>query len=188
MEKGNKIGDPNIAYKAVYRDIKFPRIELKTGNVVLVLPKEYGAEEDFVSRHREWISKKVDSIEEAMETVKKIDLETNRTEEELRTIVHHAVETFSDELETNVERVFFRRMRTKWGSCSPNKNLTINTLLRYLPTHLIKYVIYHEIAHTIERKHTEKFWRIIKKRFRNSEREEKELLAYWFLVQKSGVW
>ncbi|MBU3965756.1 MAG: M48 family metallopeptidase [Euryarchaeota archaeon] len=74
-------------------------------------------------------------------------------------------------------------MKSKWGSCSPKKNLTINTLLKYLPEEIIEYVIFHEMAHLIERKHNEKFWKIISNKFQNYEENEKELFEYWFLIR-----
>jgi predicted metal-dependent hydrolase len=75
-------------------------------------------------------------------------------------------------------------MRTKWGSLSQRKNLTINTLLNYLPEELIQYVIFHELTHTQERKHNDEFWNLINQKFKNYQTNEKDLLIYWFLVQR----
>lgn len=74
-------------------------------------------------------------------------------------------------------------MTTKWASHSQNNNLTINTLLKYLPEDLISYIIYHEIAHNIERKHNKKFWELINKKYTNHITIESALLSYWFLIQ-----
>ena len=60
----------------------------------------------------------------------------------------------------------------------------VNSLLRYLPVHLIDYVVYHEIAHLKERKHNERFWKIIKEKYKDHQKREKELFLYWFLVQE----
>ena len=78
-------------------------------------------------------------------------------------------------------------MKSKWASCSIKKNLTFNTLLRYLPNFLIKYVVFHEITHLKEKKHNERFWKIIKKEFKDYQKKEKELLIYWFLIQKNNL-
>ena len=55
----------------------------------------------------------------------------------------------------NSNRIYFREMKTKWASHSQNNNLTINTRLKYLPEDLISYIVYHETAHNLERKHNE---------------------------------
>jgi predicted metal-dependent hydrolase len=55
--------------------------------------------------------------------------------------------------------------------------------MKYLPEHLIEYVIYHEITHIIEKRHSQKFWSIISKRFNNYRDIERDLFGYWFLIQ-----
>jgi predicted metal-dependent hydrolase len=75
-------------------------------------------------------------------------------------------------------------MKTKWASHSKNNNLTINTLAKYLPQELIEYIIYHETTHAIERKHNQNFWNIITKKFPDYKNKEKNLLTYWFIIQK----
>jgi hypothetical protein len=76
-------------------------------------------------------------------------------------------------------------MKTKWASCSKNDNLTINALLKYVPEDLIEYIIFHETAHTRERRHNDAFWKIIHTKFKDPETKEKSLLTYWFLIQKN---
>jgi hypothetical protein len=76
-------------------------------------------------------------------------------------------------------------MKTKWASHSKNNNLTINTLLKFLPEDLISYIVYHEIAHNIERKHNETFWNLINRKHLDYQTQEKKLLTYWFLIQRT---
>ena len=79
-------------------------------------------------------------------------------------------------------------MKTKWASCSKKRNLTINTLMKFLPDYLIEYIIFHEIAHLKERKHNENFWKIVSRKFKNYEEMEKELFIYWFLIWKKNLY
>ena len=62
-------------------------------------------------------------------------------------------------------RILYRKMKTKWANCSRSGNLTVNVLAKRLPQDLIEYIICHEVAHTIERKHNMRFWKIVKERF-----------------------
>ena len=78
-------------------------------------------------------------------------------------------------------------MKTKWASHSQNNNLTINIRLKYLPENLISYIVYHETAHNIERKHNEKFRAIVSKKFPNHNDTEKDLLTYWFIIQGQKI-
>jgi predicted metal-dependent hydrolase len=85
-------------------------------------------------------------------------------------------------LDVELNNVFFRKMKTKWASCSSRRNLTVNMLMRCLPEHLLEYVVFHEIAHMIEKRHNDKFWKIVSKEFKNYEELEKGLFIYWFRV------
>jgi len=108
----------------------------------------------------------------------------DRSDESFRELVRALAEKTTNEFNVNLNQVYFRKMKSKWGSCSKRKNLTINTLLKYLPTNLIEYVVFHEITHLKEKKHNERFWRIVSKKFKNYEEMEKNLFIYWFLIQQ----
>lgn len=57
-----------------------------------------------------------------------------------------------------VERVFVRRMKTRWGSCSRRTGrIRLNTELARKPPELLEYVVVHELAHLIERHHNHRF-------------------------------
>ncbi len=184
MEKQVRISDSIINYEVVHRNIKYPRLEFKTGTLLLVLPKGYEDHSDIIEKHKNWIYKRNSEIATALEKAQKKRLHFKRTDEEFRQFTHSMVENISRELKININNIYFRRMKSKWGSCSSKKNLTVNTLLRYLSDDLIKYVIFHEMTHLIERKHNERFWKFISKKFNNYKSKEKELLEYWFLIQK----
>jgi len=175
----------DIPHETIYREIKYPRIEFKTGNLVLILPKDFKNEDTFIKKHSDWINKKNADIQSALKMVDQKQLLMDRDEKELRRMVRRTVKRFCNELNTSINKIFFRTMKTKWGSCSSNKNLTMNTLLKYLPKNLLEYVIYHELVHTIERKHTDRFWRLLKKKYEKHQMNEMELLAYWFLIQET---
>lgn len=51
-----------------------------------------------------------------------------------------------------------RKMRTRWGSCTPRKSINLNSWLVMLPEHLSDYVILHELVHTRIPDHGVKFW------------------------------
>lgn len=180
-----KIDDMNLEYEIVHRNIKYPRLEFKTGNLLLVLPEGY-EDQDVIEKHKDWIYEKNNMINSALKEAKDKNLES-RDEKDFKDLVHFLVEDFSDELDLEINRVFFRKMKTKWASCSSKRNLTINKLSKYLPEELIKYIILHEMLHLTERKHNEKFWNLIAQHFSDYRKKEKDLFVYWFLIQNEDL-
>ncbi len=49
--------------------------------------------------------------------------------------------------------------RTKWGSCSSDRQLAFNYLLAMAPVDVIDYVIVHELCHLLHMNHDRSFWR-----------------------------
>lgn len=186
MEGRAEAHGPSVAYEVDYRDVKYPRLEYKTGSLLLVLPKDYENEDALLEKHRQWIVQKGETILSALKEARGRNLNTERTDEEFRTVIKSLVETYRKEFDFVVGEVYFRRMRTKWGSYSSKGNLTVNTLLRFLPERLVRYVIFHELVHSLERRHNERFWGIVKCRFEDYREREEELLVYWLMLRNSN--
>ena len=107
-----------------------------------------------------------------------------RTQKEFKDMVLSSVEKFSMILGVNVNKIFFKKMKTRWGSCSSKRNININKYLMYLPSYLIEYVVFHEVAHLVEMGHNKRFWKIIEQKYPDYKDMEDELLLYWLLIRK----
>ena len=184
MVKKPRTQELDIEYQIAYRNIKYPRLEFKTGNLLLILPKNYKNEKELIKKHRQWIYNKNFIIKTALKTAKNKELNLDRTHEELKNLIHSVAKNLTEEFNFEINDIYFRKMKTKWGSYSSKRNLTINTLLKYLPRKLIEYVIFHEMTHSLEMKHNDRFWKIISRKFNDYQTRERDLLVYWFLIQK----
>ena len=52
-------------------------------------------------------------------------------------------------------------MKTRWGSCSAQNNISINVGLIALSDELRDYVILHELVHTKIKNHSKEFWKAL---------------------------
>lgn len=174
----------NVEFEVDYRDIIYPRLEYKTGNLRLILPKNYENATTLLQKYKKWITKKEITISAALEEAKEKRIDMKRTKIEFQDLVFSIVKKYEEEFSFKINKIFLKKMKTKWGSYTSKGNLTINTLLKYLPEGIIKYVIFHEMAHSIERKHNKRFWKIVNQKFNDSQTKENDLLVHWFLVQR----
>lgn len=58
-------------------------------------------------------------------------------------------------------KLTIRSQKTRWGSCSHNKNINLNSKLLFLNENIVSYVMIHELCHTIEMNHSKHFWRLV---------------------------
>jgi len=65
-------------------------------------------------------------------------------------------------MDLSFKNITLRQQKTRWGSCSSQKNLNFNwRLVHYLPN-IIDYVIIHELAHLVHMNHSNKFWDLVR--------------------------
>lgn len=71
-----------------------------------------------------------------------------------------------------------KNMKTQWGSCSKDKRIHLNWRLVLAPRDVCDYVLLHELAHTKQMNHSDKFWHIVEKFSPHFKRHKAWLKAY----------
>jgi len=67
-------------------------------------------------------------------------------------------------INVSVSKVSVRKMKTRWGSCTPeNSHIRINLELAKKPLGCLEYIVVHEMIHIIEPTHNHKFVELIDK-------------------------
>jgi len=82
---------------------------------------------------------------------------------EAKHVLPQKVAFWAKEFNLQFSQVKINKSTTRWGSCSLQKNVNLSLYLMLLPERLIDYVVLHELAHTVEMNHGEKFWELLSK-------------------------
>jgi predicted metal-dependent hydrolase len=69
-------------------------------------------------------------------------------------------------------------LKSRWGACTRDNNISLNVHLMRLPSRLIDYVIVHELCHTEQKNHSKRFWNLMEKVMPGAKVLKKELSGY----------
>ena len=83
---------------------------------------------------------------------------TNWYIKESKRLIIAEVEYMSKKMNAKYKSIRFSDTSSKWGSCFPDNCLQFNWRLIMAPLTTINYVVIHELAHTIEKNHSRRFW------------------------------
>lgn len=75
-----------------------------------------------------------------------------------------------------------KEQKRRWGSCSNKKNINLNWRLIMANDRIIEYIIIHELSHTLELNHSDKFWKVVENILPNYREIEKELTEIEYLL------
>ncbi len=75
-----------------------------------------------------------------------------------------------------------RGQSTVWASCSAGKNISLNYKLLFLPRELVRYVFVHELCHTRQLNHSQRFWALVQSLEPDYQQIEKELRDAWRFI------
>ena len=81
----------------------------------------------------------------------------------------------SQQLALPINRVTVRHQKTRWGSCSCKRNINLNTNLLFLNPDFVRYVMVHELCHTVHMNHSSAFWALVEQFEPNYRRLDKAI-------------
>ena len=112
-----------------------------------------------------------------------VDFESKETQKNIRNYIETAlrsdakkilpekVKNLAQKYGFNYTAVKINSSKTRWGSCSSKQSINLSFFCMLLPLHLIDFVILHELCHTIEMNHGERFWKLLDKVANNNARQ-----------------
>ena len=169
----NTINYEKIKYHVVYGKVKNVYIQIKNGEVIVKAPKFITKKyiDIIVEQKRNWILKK---LEESKDIAKEREY-TNTDIEKLKNKLEYIFPELIKQTNLVPNKIRIRNIKYAWGSCSSNKNITINLKLVDKSDEEIKYVVLHELCHLKYMNHSDKFWNLVEKYMHNYKAIRKKL-------------
>ena len=167
-----------MKYNVIYSDRKTVNISVKDGNVIIKAPRRIKKEEllRIIEKHKAWIDKAVIREREKREKYETLDEnEIKALKKSAREYLTEKCEYFSNLMGLKYNRITITSAKTRFGSCTTQKNISFSYRLMLYPEPAREYVVVHELAHLIEMNHSKKFYAIIEK-YLPDYQERKKLL------------
>ena len=149
--------DNIIEYKIIRKNIKNLYIRIKEGAVIITAPKTLKDKdiESFITKKSEWIYERLNENKTKKER-------TNQYEkDEFINIIEENAKELIKKTGLRPNKIRIRDIKYAWGSCSSNKNITINAKLIQYDELAIRYVILHELCHLKYMNHSKGFWNLV---------------------------
>ncbi len=136
----------------------------KNGELIIRSPKFLTKEKiyKFVDQKLKWIESKqhlknlqISKSEKYLSTAKKI------SKNEAFTIINQRTRELSSAFNFQYDKIKIGNATTRWASCSYKNILCFTKKVAILPVSIMDYIIIHELAHTKEKNHGKKFWKIV---------------------------
>lgn len=115
---------------------------------------------EFVSSKSSWISRVQAeySASPACAAELATDEEKQQWKETVSAFAPVLVEKWEDILKVKSNKLVYRNMKSRWGSCQPSTGrICLNTRLALYPPECLEYVVVHELCHLLVRGHGKEF-------------------------------
>ncbi len=148
------------------RSARAKRISIQvkpSGEVRLTTPLKCDMDKalEFLHSRREWIeaARQRQSLRPAAKEYTPAQIAELRVK--AKAYLPQRLKQIADHCGLKYRMVTVRTTRSKWGSCSSSGDISLSTFLITLPSHLIDFVILHELAHTVHHNHSAQFHELV---------------------------
>lgn len=168
----------SLEYTIEKRNVKRARLEFRRDSLFIVVPLRRSFDiPSFIKRHEAWIEKKQKHLE-ILKSIYNSGVKYKRTQEELHELIKGFLEKGFEKLEVSPKHLRFRKMRSRWGSCTSVGVVTLNAHIQNLPEDLIWYILYHELCHLKVAGHGKPFKQLMGAEFLDIKKMEQQMKAY----------
>ena len=166
MLEYRKKGEHTLDYNIIFSNRKTIGLSVKSG--ILTVRAPFGTKEkriqEILKKHESWIKK---HIQISLEKDEKFEGLTNEKikilKKEAKTYFEFKMKYFSEIMGLKYGRIKITSAKTRFGSCSSDKNICFSYRLMMCPETFREYVVVHELCHLVHMNHSPKFYALLEK-------------------------
>lgn len=162
-----RIADRDITYSIrVSQRAKRLRIAVYPGEKIVVTKPHtlnHSVVEKFLVTKADWVSEKL-SEGKIIQSPDLLDDSYNHflfNRGRARKLVKDKLARWNEVYNFEFRRIGIKQLKSRWGSCSSDSNLSFNYKLLFLPEQIQDLIIVHELCHLRERNHSKAFWDLV---------------------------
>lgn len=164
--------DSEITYKLVKSTrAKHLRISVKPGGILVVtIPSRVKVDHatKFIIDKQDWILKTLKKSKDVpIKRLKGDAKEYKLNKRKAFEIAQKKVEEFNRFYNFSYNKISIKNNKTRWGSCSIDRNLNFHYKIAFLDEELANYLVVHELCHLKEMNHSQRFWDLVAKTIPN---------------------
>ncbi len=152
-----------MKYKLIKTWRKTLALQIKHWELIVRAPKlmPQFMIENFVKKHKKWIKRKMKNYkvgDECIRPLQKSEKEILKLKQKAKAYIPWRVEKLAKRFDKKYNKIKITSAKTRWWSCTSQKNLNFSYRLIQAEKKAIDYVIIHELAHLKYMNHSKKFW------------------------------
>lgn len=132
------------------------------GNVIVRAPQRMSTREieGIVEQKKSWIGKHLQEMAKREPVaVHELDPELEKMYREMaKEILTIECDRLSKVMGITYNKLTIRDQKSRWGSCSSQRNISLNWRLIFMHPMIARYVVIHELAHIRYMNHSREFW------------------------------
>lgn len=125
----------------------------------------------FIDKHKNWIETKMVNQKKSLIKIEKL----NEYKQQARDYIPNRVKEIANKYGYKCNNIKITSAKTRWWSCTSQKNLNFSFRLILTPLEIIDYVICHELAHLKQMNHSGHFWKEVSIMDENYRKHDKRL-------------
>ncbi len=138
----------------------------KNLKVIVKAPKKVSINyiEKFLKENESWIVKakaKTKSFYENKKVLSKEEIDLLK--EDAKNYLPKRVAYFEEQMNLKCSSIKVTSAKTRWGSCSSKNSICFSYRVMLLPKDVIDYIVVHELAHIVQKNHSNLFYEVIEK-------------------------